>query len=256
MASPIIHFDYGPSPYGQKTKLLLEATGMKFQRCDQPAMLPRKDLERLGITYRRIPLLAVGKDVYCDSSLIVDLIVNGLAPGKVPTSLADKAWEAYGYETFMATLSLAPDAFLNPDFVKDRQTIFPILARKDYKTLRPSGIAEFQSRCSFVENTLLANTPFIGGDKLSVADMHVMFGIRWALNDLGVKEEPGCGKAAFPKLWKLTESLPEAKPKTLSTEDTIKTIEGADYYAKDVSIAKDDPLGMSAGTPVTIESTE
>ena len=51
-------------------------------------MLPRKDLEALGITYRRIPLLSVGKDVYADSSLIIDVILEKLATKMVPTSVA------------------------------------------------------------------------------------------------------------------------------------------------------------------------
>ena len=37
--------------------------------------LPRPDLaDRLGVTYRRIPVLAIGKDVYCDSSLIASVL--------------------------------------------------------------------------------------------------------------------------------------------------------------------------------------
>lgn len=256
MSSPIIHFDYEFSPYGQKTKLLLTAAGVQYKRCDQPAVLPRKDLEALGITYRRIPVLSVGKDVYCDSSLIFDVVVNQLAKDKVPTSPADKAWECYGYETFMAVLTLIPIDVLTPDFVKDRETIFPILARPDYKDLKPSGIAELQSRLSFLENEVLTTGTYIGGGKLSVADMHVIWGIRWVMNDLGVKNEKGLGKDAFPKVWKLIESLPEAKPETLSSEDAIKTIKGADVSAKDVGVQEGDPLGISSGTPVTIESMD
>ena len=245
------------SPYGQKTKLLLTAAGIPFQRCDQPVVLPRPDLEALGITYRRIPLLAVGKDVYCDSSLIIDVILNKLAPGKVPTSIADKAWESWGYDTFVAVLLLAPDAIVdNKDFVKDRETIFPVLARHDYKSLRPSGHAEFISRCSFVENTLLANSPYVGGEKLSVADLHVIYGIRWGLFDLGIQNEKGVGKDAFPKLWKLIESLPEPKPEDLSSEQTIQAIKNAQYSVSDVSVQSGDPLRISSGTQVTVESTE
>ena len=37
--------------------------------------LPRPDLaDRLGVKYRRIPVLAIGKDVYCDSSLIATVL--------------------------------------------------------------------------------------------------------------------------------------------------------------------------------------
>ena len=92
-------------------------------------------------------------------------MLNNLAKDKVPTSTADKAWEAWGYELFLAVLTLIPHELLSPDFVKDRQTIFPIVARPDYKQMRPSGIAELQSRLSFMENEVLSKGPYIGGDK-------------------------------------------------------------------------------------------
>lgn len=37
----------------------------------QPPILPRPDLASLGIKYRRIPLLSIGNDVYCDTYLIL-----------------------------------------------------------------------------------------------------------------------------------------------------------------------------------------
>ena len=67
---------------------MLTAAGVDFKRGDVPPVLPRKDLEALDITFRRIPVLAVGKDLYCDSNLIIDLILNKLAKNKLPTSKA------------------------------------------------------------------------------------------------------------------------------------------------------------------------
>lgn len=245
------------SPYGQKTKALLTAAGVPFKRCDQPVVLPRPDLEALGITYRRIPLLAVGRDVYCDSSLIFDVVLNKLAKTQLPSTPADKAWETYGYEAFVAVLTLMPGAILdNKDFVKDRETIFPVITRSDFKTLRPSGLAELISRLSFIENELLAKSPFVAGEKLGVADLHVIFGIRWAMFDLGVQQEKGVGKDAFPKVWKLIESLPEVKAETIGSDEAINMIKGADLSARDVHVEKNDPTGIAMGTKVTIESSE
>lgn len=245
------------SPYGQKTKLLLTLAGVPFQRCDQPVVLPRPDLEALAITYRRIPLLAVGRDVYCDSSLIIDVVLDKLAKGKVPTSPTDKAWESWGYQLFVAVLTLAPNAVVdNKDFVKDRQDIFPVLGRPDYKTLRPSGLAEFVSRLSFIENEVLAKSPFVSGEKLGLADLHVVFGIRWAFNDLGVASEKAVGKDAFPKVWNLIESLPEVSAETIGSDETIKAIKNAELSVKDVRVDESDPTDISSGTEVTVESTE
>ena len=93
----------------------------------------------------------------------------------------------------------------------------------------------------WLEHTVLANGQFIGGSKLSVADIHAIWGLRWGLNamdsnppGLGAQKEPGLGKDSFPKVWRLIESLPA-------------NLEG---------IMKDDPTGLKAGTQVTIDSLE
>ncbi|TKA67375.1 hypothetical protein B0A55_08753 [Friedmanniomyces simplex] len=260
MSHPIIHFDYDFSPYGQKTKLLLTASGVKYQKCDQPVVLPRPDLEALGITYRRIPLLAVGKDVYADSSLIIDLITSKLATsGAVATLPADKPFEEWGNTVFREMLGIIPPQALTPEFVKDRESIFPLVKRPDLKTLRPSTVAGFQSRCRQVEDTFLANGsgPYMNGDKLSLADIHFIWCLRWGMKDLGAAHEAGNGKDAFPKLWKMIESLPPAEPGVLGSEEMLKTIKGSEYSADGpTSVMKGDALGLAAGTSVTVESTD
>lgn len=118
------------SPFGQKILLALAATGTSFVRCDVPVVLPRPQLEALDITYRRIPVAAIGKDVFCDSGLIIDALVEleytegssrdqGLALSK-----SDKAYEAWGRSVFNDSLPLVPPQALSPEFVKDRETIF------------------------------------------------------------------------------------------------------------------------------------
>lgn len=272
MMAPIIHFDYGRyaqsrrdriltpfadfSPYGQKTKLLLKAAGVEFQKCDQPAVLPRKDLEALGISYRRIPLLAVGKDIYIDSSKIIEVIVS---LGNIPTGPADKAYQTWGDTVFNEVLGLIPAQVLSPEFVKDRKTVFPIVERPDLKTIRPSALASFKSRLHEVETVFLANSkgPFINGEEISLADIHIVWPLRWALNDLGAANDPGTGKDDFPKVWRLIESLPQVSPPVLSAEDTHKAIRGSEYTSKGpTTVQKDDAYGIAAGTQVSIESFE
>ena len=161
----------------------------------------------------------------------------------------------WGLQTFQDVLTLAPVKLLSDDFVKDRETVFPILKRPDYSQLRPSGIAELQSRMAFLENELIKGT-FVYGNEVAVTDMHVIFSIRWALNDLGAKEEKGLGKQDFPKVWKLIDSLPDVKPETISGDEAKKTILEADYWAPELGIQANDPLGLSKGTDVLIESLE
>ena len=220
-------------------------------------MLPRKDLEDLGITYRRIPLLAIGKDVYCDSAKIIETILSTL--GQVPTSPSDLAFKEWGDTAFQDVLSLVPLQVLTPDFVKDRETVFPILKRPDIKSLRPSGLAGFQARLRQVEDVFLANSkgPFLNGEKLSMADIHIVWPLRWALKDLGASQDPGCGKAEFPKVWKMIESLPESTPNVMPAQAVQMLLLQSEYSASaPKGIQKDEPLGIAEGTAVTVESFE
>ena len=68
-------------------------------------------------------MLSIGKDVICDSGLIIDVLTE-LDITHVARSKNDKAYEAFGNTVFQAALPLVPQAVLTPDFVKDRETIF------------------------------------------------------------------------------------------------------------------------------------
>lgn len=84
-------------------------------------VLPRPDFVERDITHRRIPLLAIGKDIYCDSSCILDAL-EGLTSQPI-SNQADKAYEAFG-NTLIAALTRSFPIELMAPLVKDRQTIF------------------------------------------------------------------------------------------------------------------------------------
>lgn len=90
----------------------------------QPPILPRPDLSLLGITYRRIPLLAIGNDIYCDTYLILRELerrfpVDGLdtAPTR-SAEFAERSTKVFPYAAgcLPSDLPLMKDA----GFIKDR----------------------------------------------------------------------------------------------------------------------------------------
>lgn len=62
----IILYSYDYSPYARKIMWYLELRGIPYAKCKQLDRLPqlelggRPDLLALGVTYRRIPALAIG----------------------------------------------------------------------------------------------------------------------------------------------------------------------------------------------------
>lgn len=244
------------SPYSQKVRAALAASGVSFQRSDQPLVLPRPILEKLDITYRRIPLLAFGKDVYCDTLRIIEELQSRY--GALTTTPADKAFEVFGVQIFASALNVVPTAALTPQFIKDRLTIFPALNNPKYGELRPSGLAEMKAKFRIIESDFLGKStgPFIAGEKFGLADLHAGWAVGWSLKAIGLAQEPGFGEKDFPRIYKWVASWPTPDYKDLGQEEVWEKIKGAEYSAKDIGVNDKDPLSIKAGTNVCIENSD
>ena len=219
-------------------------------------MLPRPILEKLDITYRRIPLLAIGKDIYADTSLIID-VLQSLFHG-LPTTPADKAYEVFGIGIFTSALNIIPIAAITPEFIEDRESIFPGLGSPKYAELRPSGLAEMKAKFLVIENGFLgaSSGPFINGEKFGLADLHAGWAVGWALETIGLRQEPGFTESEFPKIHKWVAGWPKAEYEDLGEQDVRDTLNNASYSAQEIGVNDKDPLGIKAGTDVTVENSD
>jgi glutathione S-transferase len=107
-----------------------------------PQILPRPELsDLLGIAYRRIPILAIGNDVYCDSSLIASALERkfsksdgclSLFPARKGGVSADtgmiKAFSMYYADRTLFSLASAclPLREFGESFRKDRSDVRPM----------------------------------------------------------------------------------------------------------------------------------
>jgi len=65
----ILHH-YDTSPFSEKIRLIFGRKGLAWRSVIQPNMMPKPELVPLTGGYRRIPVLQIGADVYCDSQRI------------------------------------------------------------------------------------------------------------------------------------------------------------------------------------------
>jgi glutathione S-transferase len=65
---------YPNSPFAEKIRALLGFKKAAWTSVIQPMMMPKPDMQTLTGGYRRIPILQIGADVYCDTALMAQII--------------------------------------------------------------------------------------------------------------------------------------------------------------------------------------
>ncbi|TAL21832.1 MAG: glutathione S-transferase family protein [Aquabacterium sp.] len=73
MNEPILHH-YKESPYAEKARALLGYKQLAWRSVDVPRIAPKPDLVALTGGYRKVPVLQIGADIYCDTRLIAWLL--------------------------------------------------------------------------------------------------------------------------------------------------------------------------------------
>jgi glutathione S-transferase len=178
----ILHH-YPNSPFAEKIRALFGFKGVAWQSVVQPDIMPKADLQALTGGYRRIPVLQIGADVYCDTALIVQVIeaahpmpsMYGIGnAGAIDTiaQWADDAlfWAAMGYN-FKGAAALF--ANLTPElatqagkaFADDRSTMFHGMARQ-----RPNDATGAYKLYLQRIATLLGTQDFLFGATPTLAD--------------------------------------------------------------------------------------
>lgn len=145
--------------------------------------MPREDINALGISYRRIPILAAGRDLYCDTPLILKKLEEWYPDGALGAQTGDqKALEILLQQWIDGTVfgyaaSLIPTnvPLLNdPKFIKDREDYSGRSWSKEIiEKMAPAALVEIVAAFEFLESTLLADGRqwLLGSEKPSLADI-------------------------------------------------------------------------------------
>ena len=184
-------YHYPFSPFARRVIWYLALRGIDYAQCIQPPMLPRPDLkELLGVHYRRIPVLAIGRDVYCDTRIILAKL-EALFPGSeltpaTPEHVAiQRLLSAWIIESgiFVSGSSLIPSnlpLLRDPKFQKDREEFSGRSWDKGKQDqLRPEALANIRRSFHLVETTLLADGRdwILSTPKPTIADIEGRCGI-------------------------------------------------------------------------------
>jgi len=126
VADDIILHHYFNSPFSEKVRIQLAIKGVAWSSVIQPTIMPKPDLVPLTGGYRRIPVMQIGADVFCDSAVIMAEIER-LHPSPKVVQGADWAANAWADRAFFQpTVGIIFGAIghmVPPEFIKDREAM-------------------------------------------------------------------------------------------------------------------------------------
>ena len=175
MSELILHH-YPLSPFSEKVRRVLACKGLAWRAVEQPIMAPKPDLTPLTGGYRRIPVLQIGADVYCDTTLMLRVIDRlHPTPSILPPALAGAAtliedWA--DHRLFMQTVPPVVVALVDQlpaGFLTDRAEMTSAFTREALIAGAPHAHAQALISLDRL-NAQLTHTPFLLGDTFTVAD--------------------------------------------------------------------------------------
>ncbi|KAL6856514.1 hypothetical protein J3F83DRAFT_718317 [Trichoderma novae-zelandiae] len=281
--SEIILYHYGVSPFARRAVWYLALRGIPYNQCLQPGMLPRPDVARLGISYRRIPILSIGRDIYLDTRLQLPKLeamypelprLGASAPDQKGIERLFSAFIIDG-GIFQQGVKLLPTdlPFLkDPRYFKDRGDFMGAeLSVEGMKKVRPEALGEIAAAFEMMETTFLADGRewILKTEKPGLADIEAVWVFHWLSGIPGALPKERFSADKFPRVYAWIGRFQEAvtaakkrvaKPKTLDGEEAARVIEGSSWNEEEGTVDEDDPLvvaeGLKKGGMVTISPTD
>jgi glutathione S-transferase len=255
-AHSLILHQYATSPFSEKVRRLLAHKRVAWFAVEQPNMMPKPDLLPLTGGYRRIPVLQIGADVFCDSQLIAR-VLERLHP--TPTLYPDAteatchAWNLWAdrllFLPAVAVVFADIGHLVPPAFIEDRSRMMPGRDFGDVPRQAPAAREHIRSLVATLEAQLDDGRPFLLGRSFSLADA-AAFHPLWFL-----RVAPSAGPLLEPfarvRAWmERLETLGQGDGHPLEPAAALAIARAAVPAAG--TVAPGEPNGLTAGDVVAV----
>ncbi len=256
----VILHQYDLSPFSEKIRKILAYKNAPWRAVTQPMWLPRPHLTPMTGAFRRIPVLQIGADVYCDTRLIarkLDAVFPN--PPLVPAGLEAAAeaisqWaDRHMFATTVAQVFTELGAMMPPELMDDRKKMRPDLDPVALLALVPDFRNELRVFAAGLDRTL-AHGAFLLGERFGLADASV-YHVLWF-----VRNAPTAGAilAQFPGVqrWmRVIDAMGQGRREEMTPADALAIAAGAEP-ATPRHADPGDPNGLAPGAQVVISSDD
>jgi len=259
MPDDIILHHYDTSPFSEKVRVMLGVKGLSWRSVIQPVIMPKPELVPLTGGYRRIPVLQIGADVYCDTQVILAEL-EARQPRPAVVRGADWAVNLWADRLFFQvtvavvfgeTADAVPQAFI-ADREKLSGRAFDLAAMK--AAAGPMK-AQWRAHAAWVERGLASND-FLGGSTPSLSDVAAYMNVWWlgrAAPDLAMALLAGLPKTVA---WReRVKALGHGRRSDMTGAEALQVAKAA-KPASPVASDPADPSGLAPGAAVTVRADD
>lgn len=252
----ILHH-YDTSPFSEKVRKVLAHKRLPWCAVEQPTIMPKPDLLPLTGGYRRIPVLQIGADVYCDTQLIVR-VLEGLRPAPTIHPNGSEgtchAWNLWADKLlFPATVSLIfaeIGQFMPKEFIEDRTRMMPGRDFGELPKLAPHAREQLRGYLATLEAQLADGRPHLLGADFSLADaacFHPIWFLRMAPDARAMIDE-----FASVAAWRdRVDAMGYGERTAMSPADALETARAAEP-APAGGVDPREPNRLAAGMRVSV----
>lgn len=258
--SEIILHHYPPSPVSEKIRVAMGLKKLTWKSVEQNRLPDRPELFAMTGGYRRIPVMQIGADIYCDTQCIFRELENRFPkPSFHPTgdsgaSFGLSRWVDAPLFELGVRVAFAPVAdSLPPELVADRTRLYfgpngdMAAEAKDI----PHTLAQLRPQLGWFEDQLTGNGPYLHGSEASLTDLLAWYVVWFVKGRFGDAEQL---LSEFPNLqaWAgKMEAIGHGTSDTMTPEQALAIANESIPTTPEQNDAAD-PQGLKPGMSVSV----
>ncbi len=259
MADIILHH-YPPSPVSEKIRTAFGIKNLNWKSAEQNRLPDRPELFAMTGGYRRIPVMQIGADIYCDTQCILRELDKRVpepslnTAGNAGLSLALSRWTDAEFFELGVRTAFAPVAdTLPPALVADRTRLYfgadgdMAAEAKDI----PHTLSQLRPKLGWLNQQLEAQGDFLHGKQASMSDIMAWFVVWFFKNRFA---EAADTLAEFPALLAWADRMAafgHGNSSDISPEDALAVALAANPETPEAQ-DPNDPQGLKPGMQVTV----
>lgn len=255
MPEVILH-QYANSPFSEKIRKIFAYKKVAWRSVEQPVIMPKPKLTPLTGGYRRIPVLQIGADVWCDTGIIVRKIDEMhpeptlYPPGLEAAARTFNMWA--DRRLFWATTPVIFEklgATVGKEFIEDRSKMMKGANFGEIGMLAPDARNQLRAFLDMLDRQL-AGQPYLLGNSFSLADaacFHPIWFLRAEPTAFGFVQK----RANLMRWFERIDAMGAGSVRPLDPDEALKIAREA---APATAEAQDpgDPNGLRVGDNLTV----